>query len=376
MADILILGGGFGGLITAERLSKLLEPEHQITLVSPNPKFTFYPALVHLAFGDCEPDDITFDLAEKLKELGVRFIRGEAINIKANHKRVQVAGKDINGDISYDYLVIALGRRLATEKVPGFYEYAHHLLETKAAMNFGEELRTFQKGKIIVGMSPQSFLPIPACETAFALAKKFRQEIEDEKISVMIFFPESIEEAFGGAKIHRELTEAFEKHNIFVTTNFPVKEISEKEIIAKDSKTIQYDMLMLLPPFRGQSFLSNIEVPDGFEFIVTDEFMRVPYFANTYAVGDIVNFSGPKLAQMAVRQAQVAAENIVAEIKGQEPKEYYYHEIAAIIDQGGADSIYLHYGIWDKSLYRLKKGRFWGWVKKIHNKLWRTMHEG
>jgi sulfide:quinone oxidoreductase len=73
MAKILILGSGFGGIVAAEELSKSLGAEHQITLVSPNRKFTFYPALVRLAFGNCEPDDITFDLKEKLDEINVRF---------------------------------------------------------------------------------------------------------------------------------------------------------------------------------------------------------------------------------------------------------------------------------------------------------------
>jgi NADH dehydrogenase FAD-containing subunit len=91
-------------------------------------------------------------------------------------------------------------------------------------------------------------------------------------------------------------------------------------------------------------------------------------------VGDIVAFSGPKLAHMAVRQAKVAAANIASEIAGEEPNVEYYHEIAAVIDAGGPDSIYLHYGIWDDAMYRLKKGRFWSWAKDAHDALWRTQH--
>lgn len=53
MANILISGGGFGGLVAAEKLVASLDSAHQITLVAPNRKFTFYPALVHLAFGEC-----------------------------------------------------------------------------------------------------------------------------------------------------------------------------------------------------------------------------------------------------------------------------------------------------------------------------------
>ena len=102
--------------------------------------------------------------------------------------------------------------------------------------------------------------------------------------------------------------------------------------------------------------------------------MRVENQKKTYAVGNIVAFSGPKFAHMAVRQAEIAAENIVQQIEGREPFEEYYHEIAAIIDAGGADSIYLHYGIWDDTPYNIKQGRFWGWAKDVHDRNWRARH--
>lgn len=375
MANVLILGGGFGGLVAAEELHRRLGGKHQITLVSASEKFVFYPALVRLAFGKCEPDDISFDLAEKLADIDVTFLRGRVIKIKANEKRVQIAGREFNGDVSYDYLIIALGRRLATEKARGFFEYAHHLLDVKSALRFGEEIRTFTKGDIVVGLAPQALLPVPICETAFALSSKYEKEIEKGDITVSVVFPESIEKAFAGAKLGSALVKAFQERDIFVTTEFPVKEINEREAVAGDGRKIEFDLLMLLPPFRGQSFLNRLGISDDFDFLITDELMRVPHFPGIYASGDIVGFSGPKFAHMAVRQAAVAARNIASEIEGDEPREHYYHEIATIIDSGGADSIYLHYGIWDEHLYNLKKGTFWVWVKRFHDRLWQAAHE-
>lgn len=147
-------------------------------------------------------------------------------------------------------------------------------------------------------------------------------------------------------------------------------------MISEQGRAINYDLLMLLPPFRGHSFLNKMGVSDEYDFLVCDERMRIPPFPHLYACGDVVDFSGPKPAQMAVHQAKVAAANNVSEIEGKEPKQFYYQEIVAIIGAGGADSIYLHYGVWDEQLYRLKKGKFWGWVKSIHDKLWRAAHEG
>ncbi|NNE99504.1 MAG: FAD-dependent oxidoreductase [Pyrinomonadaceae bacterium] len=375
MKNILILGGGFGGLVTAENLVKELGDEVQITLVSPQRTFTFYPALVRLAFRQLDLEEVTFDLEKKLNELNVRFIEGEVLHLKPSLHRVQIAGKEFNGDLSYDYLVIAMGRRLATEKMYGFFDHAHHLLGVSAAQKFGKAVDAFSEGDIVVGLSPDAYLPVPVCETAFTLATRFRDEIADEKISITAVFPETIDKAFGGAELSKELTAAFEKHNISVKEEFSLRMISKNEIRSKDDETISFDLLMLLPPFRGQARLSENRITDELNFVNVDQHMRVEGMNNAYAVGDIVSFEGPKLAHIAIGHATIAAENLALEIRGEEPTAVYYHEIASIIDQGGADSIYLHYGMWDASVYRLKTGTMWSLVKRVHDKLWRKKHK-
>src|SRR6185369_2572360 len=118
----------------------------------------------------------------------------------------------------------------------------------------------------------------------------------------------------------------------------------------------------------------NLNASDEEDFIKVDGKMRVSKMNKTYAVGDAVAFSGPKFAHMAVRQGIVAAENILTEIRGEVPETEYYHEINTIIDAGNADSIHLHYGIWDEQMFSLKRGNFWSWAKTIHDRFWRTHH--
>ena len=378
MANILILGGGFGGLMTAEHLSKSLGggSSHRITLVSPKDKFTFYPALVRLAFGDCDEDDISFDLHEKLNDLNVRFVQSEVIKLNLDLKRVQVAGKDFDGEISYDYLVIAMGRRLATEKIGGFFEHAHHLLGMTAALKFGEAVKSFEKGSIVVGLAPEAFLPVPVCETAFALSKEFEAEITNQEISVSIVFPETVKTAFGGADLHRKLEKAFAKHHIKLITDFAVKEVTENAIVSDEGQKVDYDLLMLLPPFRGQAMIGKHGFTDESDFVVVDNFLRVQNLEKVYAVGDIAAFTGPKLAFMAVREAQVAAANIVSELQGGIARKSYNHDIALIIDEGGESGIFLHYGIWDNTLHGLKTGKMWSRMKSKHNQLWEVVRDG
>ena len=375
MANILILGGGFGGLVTAERLAASIDiSEHQITVVAPSNSFTFYPALVHLAFGECDEADITFDLRAKLEGMGVRFVHGQLIRLDTQKKSARIAGDDVNGDIAYDYVVLAMGRRLATEHTPGFFEYASHLLGVKAAKHFGDKVRDFKEGTIVLGSCPDGRLPVPVCEAAFALARKFETEIADGSVRVKVIFPESLQNAFGGATLHTELESAFQRRGINVLYNVPISEITADKLYSSERHEIHYDLLMLIPSFRGHANLSELGITDEHDFVKVDGRMRIHGLENVYAVGDIVAFSGPKLAHMAVRQADVASANIMAEIEGRAPAAEYYHEIAAVIDAGGPDSIFLHYGIWDDEMYRLKKGSLWGWAKDVHDKVWRARH--
>jgi sulfide:quinone oxidoreductase len=374
MKRILILGGGFGGLVVAEQLSKQLGREHQITLVSTQRTFTFYPALVRLAFGELEPEEVTFDLERKLHKLDVRFIEGEVLHLKPEIHRVQIAGKEFNGDLSYDYLVIALGRRLATEKLHGFFDYAHHILSIPAATKFGKAIDDFTHGNVIVGLTPNAKLPTPVCETAFALANCL-DDTPTNPVNISVVFPGKVKDAFGGADLHTDIENAFTKHGIELIEDFPVNNVMRNRISSRNGDELPFDLLMLVPPFSGQGRLSENGITDKDGFVEVDEYMRVKGMKNAYAAGDIVSFDGPKLAHIAVGQAQVVAVNIASEIRGEEPDTAYYHEIAIIIDQGGAESIYLHYGMWDESMYRFKQGTIWGLVKRVHDRIWRMRHK-
>src|ERR1041384_1202749 len=164
MARVVILGGGFGGVVAAERLAKQLSEEHQITLVSRSRNFVFYPALVRLAFGKCDKDDVLFDLRHTMLSRRINFVEAE------------VAHVDLEGTLPYDYLIFALGRRLATERITGFYEHAHHLLNVDKAIKFGKAVNEFKEGRAILGQCFGARLPVPVYETAFALARHLEKK--------------------------------------------------------------------------------------------------------------------------------------------------------------------------------------------------------
>lgn len=373
MAKVLILGGGFGGVVAAESLSKQLGDEHEITLVSRARRFLFYPALVRLAFGQCEPDDVSFDLRKSMLSRSVNFIQAEVARIDHEQRQVILAHGEVAGRISYDYLIFALGRRLATERVSGFFEHAHHLLDLGGALKFGEAVREFKAGRVIIGQCADARLPVPVYEAAFALTKLFAENGSGEHSTITIVSPSDLDSEWQDAEIARMISEEMSRRGIEYVPDFPVHAISSRSITSADDRELDYRLLMLLPPFAGSSASSHLGITDEDGYLNVDWTMKVLGAERMYAVGDCVSFAGPKMGHMAVSQAEVAAANLAAEISGHGPVSHYQHELMMVIE-GYDDGIYFHKDLWDDQSVRIRHGRFWNWAKRIHEKYWQAIH--
>ena len=374
MAKVLILGGGFGGVVAAERLAEQLSDEHQITLVSRSRNFVFYPALVKVAFGRCETKDVSFDLRTAMLDRRVNFIEAEVARIDPYERKVAIAHGEIEGNISYDYLIFALGRRLATERITGFYEHAHHLLNLDKALKFGQAISNFHKGRAVIGQCAGTRLPVPVYETAFALARLLKERGERDQVRITVVSPGELTSEFEDLDAAIALEKAFAAHDIEFLPNFPIETVTQNSVSTRSGQAINHDLLMLLPPFRGSSAASYFGLTNDEGYINVDWTMRVTGHKRIYAVGDCVNFNGPKMGHMATRQGEVAAMNLAAEIDGHEPVSHYSHELKLVIDEAGNDSIYLQKDIWKESPATIKRGRFWSWAKRAQKEYWKLSH--
>lgn len=373
MANVLVLGGGFGGVVAAEELAQRLGAEHQITLVSRGSEFLFYPALVRLAFGRCEPDDVSFDLRQAMRSRRIQFVQAEVARVNTVARRVSLWHGEVEGEMSYDYLIFALGRRLDTERVPGFSDHAHHLLTLEAARKFGEAVKSFHRGHAVIGYCPGARLTVPVYETAFALDRLLRERGERERAKITLVSPEPLGDHLGGADLAIPLYTAMVEHGIEFKSNFPVSRIAAGEVWTNYDR-LAYDLLMLIPPFRGTGKAMPSEVADEDGYLLVDPTMRVREMERVYAVGDAVSFPGPKLGHLAVVQGEVAAANVAAEVEGRTPEARYRHELMLVIEEGGKDSLFLRQDLWEGGETSVRQGHFWDWAKRVQEKYWQRRH--
>ncbi len=370
MANILILGGGFAAISAAETLaSAVAGSEHEIMLVSSSPDFTFFPAIVPMVFGDFSTEEIRFDLPQKLAEHGIRFIEGDVRAINTERRIVKVAGDRLDCEIGFDHLVVAVGRRLAIGTVPGLVEHAHHLLSVDAALKFKEAVSAFESGSIVVGLCPDATLPVPVCETALALADQFATEIQRGDVSLSVVVPTTLERAFAGTALFRDIEDEFDRKGISLVSDFAVTQVEKDEIHSALGTSIHHDLLMLIPPFAGQLSSRTLgPVTDMSGFAKVNPLMQVAGLDRIYAAGEIVSRPGPKFGYIAVRQGKVAAENILAELGGENPTVEYVHKPAWALSEKYTDPVFFHYGIWDETLDDFDENALFGMARMMRDR--------
>src|ERR1700722_5959783 len=119
---VVILGGGFGGLVAAQ---KLKNAPVDVTLIDRRNFHLFQPLLYQVATGSLSPGDITAPLRGILaRQKNTEVLLGEAADICATVKRLLL--KD-GGTFEYDYLIVATGSKTSYFGNNGWSEWAPSL---------------------------------------------------------------------------------------------------------------------------------------------------------------------------------------------------------------------------------------------------------
>jgi sulfide:quinone oxidoreductase len=187
MAHIVVLGAGIGGMPTAYELKAKLGPEHRITVVNAVDYFQFVPSNPWLAVGWRDRTSITFPIRPALEKHGIAFVARPVTRIDASGNALEL---NDGSRLSYDYLVIATGPKLAFDEVPGAGPTGH--TESICAVDHAEKAwghyQRFldEPGPAIIGAMPGASCFGPAYEFAFIFSRDLQKRKLRDKVP-MIF---------------------------------------------------------------------------------------------------------------------------------------------------------------------------------------------
>ncbi|MBD3635683.1 MAG: NAD(P)/FAD-dependent oxidoreductase, partial [Methylophaga sp.] len=191
MAHVVIIGASTGGLPAAYELKEALGNNHRITVVSNTPIFHFVPSNPWVAVGWRKRRHISFELAPALHKKGIDFYDSGVSEIEAQYNRLTLSD---GNHLTYDYLVVATGPKLAFDEIEGFGPkgFTESICTVDHAEDAYDNWRQFIKdpGPVVVGAVQGASCFGPAYEFAMIMNRALRKAKVRDRVPMTFVTPE------------------------------------------------------------------------------------------------------------------------------------------------------------------------------------------
>ena len=323
MQNVLILGGGVGGTLVANLISRKIKKqidagEAKVTVVDQTGEHVYQPGFMYIAMGNEDPKSLRKP-ERRLLDDRVELVIGEVSGIDEEARAVSLAD---GSELEYDQLVLATGSRILPEAIEHFEEEAHHFYSEEAALKLRHALDAFTGGKIVVGIAGMPYKCPPApLEVALLIEAELRERNLRDKSEVHFCSP--IARAFTIESVSEMVTPELEKKGVELHTFFNVETIDaeRKAVLSLEGEELEYDLLVLVPPHKGAQVLMDSGIapaPGG--WLPTDpKTLNVEGRDNVWAIGDATNLPLSKAGSTAHFEAPVVAERVAAMVQGRKP---------------------------------------------------------
>jgi NADH dehydrogenase FAD-containing subunit len=341
---VLVLGSNFAGLTAALAVKHELQDDVDVTVISKDDRFIFNPSFIWIPFGKRTPADITFPVAPTFDAHQVDFVHAEATRIDPQHQQVQTT----NGTHGFDYLVVATGYREDFTGIPGAGPggpaHAITSLHGAVAAADGWNQLLADPGPVVVAAAQGTGCFGAAYEFVFNLAYQLRKHGLKQRTPITYVTAEPFLGHFGigGLPGGERLLGMFLKHTgIQAVLDTAIAEVVPGELRRADGRPLPFHYAVVVPPFVGAQVVRTSGLGNASGFVEVQDTYQTKAFSNIYAVGigtavsvpwQTANAVGvPKTGFPAETMAHVAATNIAAQIRGEQPvKRESFAEMPAV----------------------------------------------
>jgi sulfide:quinone oxidoreductase len=317
---VLILGGGVGGLVAANKLRKALPKEHRVVLVERESSFVFAPSFLWLMTGGRTANKISRPLA-RLDRRGIEVVRGEIQGIDPVKREIKVDGKSLTGD----HLVIALGAELAPEAIPGLAQAGHNFYTLAGAETLREALARFTGGRLVVlTAAPAYKCPAAPYEAAMLLEDFCHKRNLRERTQLDLYAAEPGPMGVAGPEVSKAVRQMVETKGIGYHPEHQIREVdgAARRLKFANGAEAEFDLLAYVPPHRAPAVVRGAGLTSESGWVPVDRHTLETKYPQVYALGDVVSIPLklgkplPKAGVFAHAEAEVVAKNIARAITG------------------------------------------------------------
>ena len=350
---IVIVGAGFGGLAFAQKLAK---HDVQIVLIDKNNYHQFQPLFYQVAMAGLEPSSISFPLRKIFQNkpnVHIRITKVLNVNTEKN-----ILGTEL-GELSYDYLVMAMGadtnffgmQNIINNAMPMKSVSEAIYLRNKVLQNLEDALtapdadtREGLMNMVVVGTGATGVeVSGTLAEMKKLILPKDYPELDFNLMKIYLFgsSPEVLEMMSDEASVKSK--EYLDRLGVIVRNGVRIVDFDGKYAYTHTGEKIRTNNVVWAAGIKGNSIEGfPQEIYAAGNRLKVNEFNQVESLPNIFAVGDIALMSGdpkfpnghPQVAQPAIQQGELLAKNLMKIIRKDEPVGFEYKDLGSMATVG------------------------------------------
>ncbi|MCF2540435.1 NAD(P)/FAD-dependent oxidoreductase [Streptomyces sp. FB2] len=384
---ILVVGAGFAGVGCVRRLERRLSPdEAEITLVTPSSFQLYLPLLPQVASGVLTPQSIALSL-RRSRRYRTRIIPGGAIGVDLAAKVCVV--RTITDRIvnePYDYIVLAPGSVTRTFDIPGLVDHGFGMKTLAEAAYLRDHVisqldladacqdpaeRAARLQFVVVG-GGYAGTETAACLqilTHNAVKRYPRLDPRLIKWHLIDIAPKLMPEL--GDKLGRDAQEILRRRGIEISLGVSIAKAGPEEVTFTDGRVVPTHTLIWTAGVVASPLIGTLGAETVRGRLAVNAEMRLPGHDGVFALGDAAAVPDvakdeegavcPPTAQHAMRQGKVAADNVIASMRGQSLRPYEHKDLGLVVDLGGFDGVSKPLGVELKGLPAVVVARGYHW---------------
>ena len=340
--QVVVLGGNFAGLGAAQKIRQYCGNAVRITVLDRKDYLLFIPNIPAEIFENRDPSrTLAMDLRSTLAEDDIDFVQGEVQALDVEAKRVDFVPNERPGaapeSIRYDYVVVAVGNRLAFDKIEGFAEHGY----TCTDFFYGNKLRhylheEYKGGPVAIGSarfhqgdgtkdiklygghafpSAEAACEGPPVEAMLSMATWLKEHGMGGPSKITVFTPAGLIAEDAGEEVVENLLKIASGMGFqYVNEGKDITRITKDGVELASGKSIEAELKIIFPDWVPHDFLKGLPISDSEGFVVTDVTMRNPKYANVFAAGDAAAITVPKLGGIGHAEGEIVGKQIAKDL--------------------------------------------------------------
>jgi sulfide:quinone oxidoreductase len=337
--SIVILGGGTGGTLAANRLRRLFPVRDvAITVVDQDDRHVYQPGLLFVPFGLAEVDDIVRSRRRQLRD-GIAFIESAVDRVDVADSAVHLADSRV---LPYDVLVVATGAVLVPEETegltgPGWMEKVFTFYTPEGAGALAGALATIDRGRVVVNVVDMPIkCPVAPLELCFLADWYFTERGIRDSIDLTYVTP--LDGAFTKPVSSRHLSGMLAEKHIELVTEFNTGEVDGPggRLVSYDGREVLFDLAVVVPLHAGAEWVGRSEgLGDELRFVPTDErTLQAKAAPNIFVIGDAANLPASKAGSVTHFEGEALVENVRRHLEGEPLVEAFDGHASCFIETG------------------------------------------